>query len=127
MTIADWTQGGAGLSLQHCRECGHDWAFARSFCPRCGSLAPELRPAAGTGRVYSTTRVDRAPTPELKALAPYTIALVDLDEGVRVMVHAAPDLAIGTAVQVTYREFGARLVPYVVALAERGGACGASG
>ena len=43
------------------------------------------------------TVLHRAPAPAWKDRLPYAIALVDLDEGLRVMAHADPTLAVGRA------------------------------
>lgn len=56
----------------------------------------------GIGTIYSVTHVQRAPTDAFRALAPYAIALVDLDEGVRVMAHANLNLKIGDQARVTF-------------------------
>lgn len=54
--------------------------------------------AAGRGTVYAVTVVTRAPSDEFRSLAPYTLVLVDLEEGSRVMAHGVPGLAIGDKV-----------------------------
>ena len=112
MMYVDWTRGVAALAYQQCAHCGRKWAFARAFCPYCGAAGPESRIACGAGVVYSVTRVDRAPTAEMKALAPYTIVLVDLAEDVRVMAHGDAGLAIGAKVRAAFRDFGGRVVPH---------------
>ena len=114
MTSADWTKGEAGLAFQRCPACREAWGFERRFCPACGDEKSEMRSAAGTGIIYSVTRVERAPTPELKGLAPYTIVLADMTEGFRVMAHGDPTLTIGCAVLATFRDFGGKLVPHFV-------------
>jgi uncharacterized OB-fold protein len=53
----------------------------------------------------------RASSPEWKAVAPYPIVLVDLDEGLRVMAHATSGLAIGERVRIGWLRIGERLVP----------------
>ena len=55
----------------------------RVLCPACGSPRLEWRPSAGLGTVYSATTVHS------RGADPYTVALVDLDEGVRVMATLA--------------------------------------
>jgi uncharacterized OB-fold protein len=47
----------------------------------------------------------------LRAHAPYAIALVDADEGFRLMAHAAQDLRIGERVRVRFIDFAGRPVP----------------
>ena len=90
---------------------GPVWFFARPFCPRCGAAGPATRRSSGRGTVYAVTTVHRAPSPELRALAPYRIALVDLKEGFRAMTHAAPGVGIGDAVQARMVPFGDTSVP----------------
>lgn len=110
-TVADWTEGTAGIAYQRCSACLHAWAFRRGFCPACGAPDPVLLPAAGTGTLHAVTRVTRAPSEALRALAPWSIGLVDLDEGVRVMAHVDEDIAIGERVRARFVPFGERLVP----------------
>ena len=109
--LADWTQGGNFIAIQRCRACRHVWYFARSFCPVCGVDAPETSAASGRGVVHAATLVHRAPSDDFKALAPYRIVLVDLEEGVRVMGHADPELAIGDRVRCTVRTIAGRPLP----------------
>lgn len=62
---------------------------------------------SGRGVVYSFTTVYRAPRPELEDAVPYVVALVDLDEGARMMsqiVGCPPDqVGIGMRVEVEFR------------------------
>lgn len=111
--IADWTTGTDVLAYQGCRACGSVRYFRRPFCPRCGSAEIEAVAASGRGTVYAVTTVTRAPSAELRAYAPYGIALVDAVEGFRFMAHAAAGLAIGDPVATTFRPFGPRIVPFV--------------
>lgn len=103
--------GTHAMTFQHCPACGARWYFARVFCPACGTAGPVVRAASGRGQVYAVTTVTRAPSPELRALAPYRIALVDMDEGFRAMTHAADDVAIGDAVKVGFVTFGDLTIP----------------
>jgi uncharacterized OB-fold protein len=111
--ITDWTTGGEALAYNRCRACRTVRYFRRSFCPNCGSPEIESHTASGRGTVYAITTVMRAPSAELRAHAPYRIALVDAEEGFRFMTHAAESLAIGDAVSTTFRSFGERIVPFV--------------
>ena len=93
------TADSAGLECQECRACGDRWYLPRSLCRSCGSDAVEAVAAAGEGVVHAATTIHRAPGPEFADAVPYGIVLVDLDEGVRVMGRAPPDIAIGTRVR----------------------------
>lgn len=64
----------------------------RPICPVCGSSSLAWEESAGRGTVYSSTDVHaREET--------YNVALVDLDEGVRVMSTVEVGAAIGARVR----------------------------
>jgi uncharacterized OB-fold protein len=111
--VADWTSGTEGLAYDRCRACGKVQYFRRAFCPNCGSAEIEGQAASGRGTVYAITTVSRAPSEQLRAYAPYRIALVDAEEGFRYMAHAAEGLAIADSVSTTFRRLGERIVPFV--------------
>ena len=104
------------LRYQRCTECGAPQTLARYACRQCGGTRLEWRTAAGLGTVYAVTVVARAPSEEFRALAPYALAIVELDEGPRLMGHAAGAVAIGDRVRAGYFTFGGRtLVRFVAA------------
>ena len=92
--------------------CAAIWYFRRNFCPRCGDAVPFDHAAAGTGTVYAVTLVARAPSEALRTYAPYLIALVDADEGFRLMAHGDKGLRIGDRVRARFVTFAEHLVPY---------------
>ena len=100
---------GGQLRLQRCDACQAVVFYPRAVCPRC--LASPLRwfTAAGTGRIYSYTVAHRA-FGEFASQAPFTVALIDLDEGARMMariVDADPGAArIGLPVRMVVRPIG---------------------
>jgi len=100
------------IRYQHCAPCGHVWYFVRSFCPKCGTREPAAPQASGNGVVHAVTIVDRAPTPDMKALAPYTLVIVDAEEGFRLMAHGAPGLAVDDRVTGSIVELAGRSIPY---------------
>jgi uncharacterized OB-fold protein len=110
-TVSDWTRGTDGIYWQACGACGARWYFRRTFCPRCGAADPTDRNAGGDGVVHAVTTVARAPSEALRAYAPYTLVLVDVDEGFRVMAHGAAGLAIGDRVRCRFIDLAGRRVP----------------
>ena len=85
---------GGELRVQHCTACGHNQLYPRSVCTNCHSADLTWRAASGAGSVYSVTVVRRAPNAALAADVPYAIALIELDEGPRLLaniVGCAPD------------------------------------
>ena len=99
------------LRYQRCSVCSALQSYPRAYCQHCGAADLEWQLAQGRGTVYACTRVERAPSDEFRALAPYLIVLVDLDEGYRMMAHGAPGLAIGERVGVRFFEHGGRHLP----------------
>jgi hypothetical protein len=112
----DWWAGVAvgRIGYEDCADCGAAQFYPRGHCTACGSRQVRTRQAAGTGKIFSITVVHRPPSPALQAFAPYAIALVDLDEGVRLMAHADPALGIGARVRATFVPFGDRTIPRFV-------------
>jgi uncharacterized OB-fold protein len=94
----------ARLLIQRCDSCQRHIFYPRSVCPHCMSDQIQWVDAAGTGTVYSYTVVHRSPE-AFKPDVPYVVALIDLDEGVRMMsniVGGAGPLAIGARVEVFF-------------------------
>lgn len=103
-----WDGARAGeLRIQACRSCGHRQLYGRRTCGACRSRDLTWRASRGLARVYSLTRVHgygREPS-----APPYVVALVDLDEGPRLMTRLVNgECAIGDRVKVCWhpRESG---------------------
>ncbi|MAW87053.1 MAG: DNA-binding protein [Phyllobacteriaceae bacterium] len=85
------------LTFQHCRQCGNNWLPARTECPRCWSDDHEWRAASGEATVHSWVVFHVAFDPRFRDRVPYNVALVDLDEGPRLITNIV-DLPDGTDV-----------------------------
>ena len=96
------------LAYQTCRSCGQPQVFPRPFCSRCGHAELAWNAAAGTGTVVAHSVLHRAPTPADREILPYAVALVELDEGFRVMGNAGLDLGIGERVTLSFAARGER-------------------
>lgn len=94
------------LMLKRCRACGRHHHYPRELCPHCGSNEVEWTQAKGTGSVYSYTVARRPAGPAFKADTPYVVAIIELDEGARMMsnlVGIDPDqVRIGARVAVQF-------------------------
>lgn len=92
------------LRIQRCGDCGALRHPPGPMCPRCGSPGQEYIVAVGTGEIFSYV-VHRHPPVPGKRL-PIVIALVQLDEGVRVLgelLGADPEqVEIGMPVRACY-------------------------
>jgi len=83
-----WQRASEGeLLLQRCRDCGHLQHYPRSLCVRCWSHDLDWQQAAGTGTVWTYTVVAIPGHPAWGPHVPYVLALVELDEGPRLMTN----------------------------------------
>lgn len=98
------------LLLQRCSDCGTLRFFPRYLCTECGSDNTGWVEATGRGTVHSFTVVHRAAFPEFQERTPYVVALIDLEEGPRMMSNIvgadALEVAIGDAVTIEFEDRG---------------------
>lgn len=91
-----WEAAGANkLRLQRCASCHTVRHYPQPVCPKCCSLEVEWIDASGRGTVHSWTVAHHAFHPAFKADLPYTLLIVDLEEGPRAMGRL--DMAAATA------------------------------
>ena len=69
--------------LQRCDACAHVYFPPRPFCPSCASRKVSVFKASGKGFLYSYVINHRPAAPGFTP--PYAIAVVELDEGPRMM------------------------------------------
>lgn len=72
------------LALQKCHACNRAYFPPRPFCPNCSSRDVSVFDAAGRATLYSYVINHRA-APGFSA--PYAIAVVELEEGTRMMTN----------------------------------------
>lgn len=83
-----WTSLEEGrLDFQRCQNCGAAWLPPREECPSC--LAGEWRweTASGRGRLISWVVYHVALAQPFRARVPYNVAIVELDEGPRLITN----------------------------------------
>jgi hypothetical protein len=98
------------LLVQWCTGCDCSIFYPRSFCPHCASprAALEWRTASGRASVYAAVVENRpeATGTTFSGGQPYCVALVDLDEGVRMLTNVIGcppgDVTTGMAVTVSW-------------------------
>jgi hypothetical protein len=92
--------------LQWCIRCEVPIHYPRELCPSCLQGELEWRPASGRGEVYAVTVMHRPANPLMADRVPYTVALVDLEEGVRFMSNIvgcpASEVRVGMPVSITW-------------------------
>jgi uncharacterized protein len=100
-----WDAAAEGrLVAQACTDCGRLRHPPRPMCPQCGSLRSTARDLVGTGTLYSYGILHHPQHPAFDY--PVVAALVDLDEGVRVVSNlvdvALDDVRIGMPLRVAF-------------------------
>lgn len=96
------------LLYQRCEACARVQTYPRTHCAACHGTALGWHRSERRGRLVSFTTVHRAANPAFQDRVPYALALVDVDEGFRLMMnvdHVRP-LAIGDAVEITFARDG---------------------
>lgn len=71
------------FSTTRCDDCGETTFPPKTVCPNCLSQRLSWQPLSGRGTLYSYTRVWAAPA-VFEEEVPYTLCVVDLEEGLRV-------------------------------------------
>jgi uncharacterized OB-fold protein len=77
------------LAYQRCRACANAWLPVREECPRCLAADFAWEDAAGAGRLVSWCVYHRTPLPDFQDRVPYTVLLVELAEGPRLISSPA--------------------------------------
>ena len=105
------------LAVRYCDDCDLHFHYPRRRCVRCLGDNTSWKIATGRGTIYTYTEVQQAPNRVFRARAPYVIAIVELDNGARMMsnVDAEPGtVSIGQAVEVAWRDDGDVTLPIFV-------------
>jgi uncharacterized protein len=98
------------LWMRYCNPCAKPYFYPRDVCPACGSRDVDWKQMSGRGQIFTFAIAHRAPTPGFRGDVPFVTAIVELDEGPRMMtniVSVEPDPAkikVGMAVEVTFED-----------------------
>lgn len=95
------------LTFQVCRGCSGVVFGPRAHCVHCTGRDLRWRTSNGAGTLYTSTVIRRHSGAFFRGHAPYTLALIDLDEGFRMLseVVCVPGAAIaGARVHVVWEE-----------------------
>jgi hypothetical protein len=99
----DGTRDGE-LRIQRCAECGALRHPPGPMCPHCHAVKRDHITASGRGTVYSYVVHHHPPIPGREP--PFVVALIELDEGVRMVGNlfgcAPADVRVGMPVEVTF-------------------------
>ena len=75
------------LLIKRCRACERPHFYPRPFCPHCWSDDTEWVEASGRATLYTWSVVRRNDLPPFPDRVPYVAAIVDLEEGPRMMTN----------------------------------------
>lgn len=98
------------IQLQKCGGCGRFLYYPRAVCPDCMSDDLAWTSVSGRGVVHAFTIPHRHPNPAFAARAPFVVALVELDEGVRMLsnlveIDPSPEaVTVGMPVEIVYED-----------------------
>jgi uncharacterized OB-fold protein len=106
-TQAFWDGTAEGkLLIRRCNSCGVHHYYPRNFCPECWSDDVEWVEASGRATLYTHSTVYVNDLPPFGEQVPYVAAVVDLEEGPRMMTRLTgvePDgLEIGMALEAVF-------------------------
>ena len=94
------------LLIQKCPDCGAYQFYPRSACIKCMSENIEWVKASGKGKVYSYTIAHRPARPAFTEDVPYNIAIIELEEGVRMTSNLVEigndDIRVDMPVEIVY-------------------------
>ena len=94
------------LKIQACQDCGARQFPPSAHCQKCGSGSLAWKDVSGRGSVYTFTVAERPPHPIFVDHCPMVIAVVELEEGPRMMTNVAGcepnEVSIGMAVVVDF-------------------------
>lgn len=103
------------VRYQQCARCGRVQLIPRSLCENCQAASLDWKDSCGYGRIHSYTVVHRAPTAAFREEVPYVIAVIDMEEGFRLMANvaggAAMPLDIGKRVSIGFCRIDGSVLP----------------
>ena len=104
------------LLIQVCKDCKSKIFYPRKFCPECWSGNLDWIRASGKARIFTFSTAYSMVEPKFMDELPYTIAYVDLEEGIRMMtriVDCKPeDISFDMDVEVLFHERNGYFLPY---------------
>jgi enoyl-CoA hydratase/carnithine racemase/uncharacterized OB-fold protein len=96
------------LLIQECSDCREKIFYPRKYCPECWSSNLGWSEASGKAKVFSHTVTMDMVEPKFMGDLPYVLAMVDLEEGVRMMTRIVDcdpeDVHIDMDVEVVFED-----------------------
>jgi uncharacterized OB-fold protein len=100
------------LEFQVCQQCGYIRWPAAGVCPECLSREAVWQTTGNEGTVWSFVVYHHAYGPALKSQVPYNVALVELDNGVKLITRIVgvsdSEIRVGMRVRAGFEPIGDR-------------------
>jgi uncharacterized protein len=98
-----WSALASGrLLVQRCPECDRRQFYPRAMCTQCGA-EPVWEEVSGRGTIYTFTVIRQNGVPPFRDETPYVVAMIELEEGPRLMGNitgcAVDEVRVGMAVR----------------------------
>lgn len=102
-----WEAARAGrLDIPLCGDCGKHHFYPRAICPYCHSANLRFETVSGRGEIHTFTIARRPAGPAFADDVPYVVALIQLEEGPRMMSRVQTGdpggVRIGARVEVVF-------------------------
>jgi uncharacterized OB-fold protein len=96
--------------MPRCNGCQRYWFPPSTHCPHCNAADFAWTPVSGRGKVFTYVVYHRVYHPGFAKEVPYTVALVELDEGPRMISNVIgippSEVTCDMPVQVVYEDIG---------------------
>jgi uncharacterized OB-fold protein len=113
------------LDIQYCRACARHQFYPRRFCTRCLSDQVEWVTASGRAHIYTYTVCHVAAHPAFESRVPYAMAMVELEEGVRLLAGIVDTplekLAVGAPLELCFERIAETIALPMFRVADAGG------
>jgi len=99
------------LQLPRCNHCGAFHTYFEPWCSHCGKEGVHWEVLSGRGRIWANCRFHKIYFPGFAEGGPYNVAMVELDEGPRIMTNIVgvphgtlDELPIGMPVEAVFED-----------------------
>lgn len=101
------------LRVQKCLKCGKLHYPVSPICPHCMGLESDWVKLSGKGKVASFVVVHRGRSPLFPPNAPYVVAIIETEEGIRMLSNVVgckpEDVKMDMPVELVFQDFGPEL------------------
>jgi uncharacterized protein len=101
------------LRVQKCLTCGKLHYPVSPICPHCMGLESDWAKLSGKGKVASFVVVHRGRSPLFPPNAPYVVAIIETEEGIRMLSNVVgckpEDVKMDMPVELVFQDFGPQL------------------